>query len=87
MSALDLISHPLTGTPFGTALDLCLILAALVWLASAVTRECSWADRPWSLCPPACCLIVAASLDCAAPRAYQRSTPMLAPWPRFGGAQ
>lgn len=68
MPDFNLIPHPLTGMPFGTALDLCLILAALVWLASVVTRECSWVDRPWSLCPPAYCLIVAASLDFDAPR-------------------
>ena len=68
MPNLNLVPHPLTGTPFGTALDLCLILAALVWLASVVTRECSWVDRLWSLCPPAYCLIVAASLGFAVPR-------------------
>ena len=28
-----------------------------------VTRECSWVDRLWSLCPPAYCLIVAAGAD------------------------
>jgi len=65
---LNLVPHPLIGTPYGTALDLCLVLAALVRLASVITRECSWVDRLWSLCPPAYCLIVAASLDFAAPR-------------------
>lgn len=30
MPDLNLISHPLVGTPYGTALDLCLILAARV---------------------------------------------------------
>ena len=65
---MNLIEHPLTGTPFGTALDLCLIVAALVWLLGAITRECSWIDRLWSLCPPAYCLIVAAGTDFASPR-------------------
>ncbi|MDE2753533.1 MAG: hypothetical protein OXI83_13225 [Gemmatimonadota bacterium] len=57
MPNLNLIPHPLTDTPYGTALDLCLILAGLVWLASVTTRECSWVDRLWSLCPPVYCLI------------------------------
>ncbi len=63
MFDLNLISHPLTGTPFGTALDLCLILAALVWLMTAITRECSWVDRLWSITPPVYCLLVAAAAD------------------------
>ena len=68
MFDLNLIDHPLTGTPFGTALDLCLILAALVWLASVVTREYSWVDRLWSICPPVYCLVVAFGLHFASPR-------------------
>ena len=68
MPDLNLLPHPLTGTPFGAALDLCLILAALVWLASVVTRERYWVDRLWSLCPPAYYVLVAASLDFASPR-------------------
>ena len=39
MADLNLIPHPLTGTPFGAALDVCVILAALTWLASVITRE------------------------------------------------
>lgn len=65
---MNLIEHPLTGTPFGTALDLCLILAAVVWLLGAVTREFSWIDRLWSICPPVYCLIVAFGTDFASPR-------------------
>ena len=65
---MNLIEHPLAGTPFGTALDLCLIVAALVWLLGVITREYSWIDRLWSLCPPAYCLIVAAGTDFASPR-------------------
>ncbi len=61
MPDLNIISHPLTGTPFGAALDLCLILAALVWLMTAVTRECSWVDRLWSVTPPVYCLLVASA--------------------------
>ncbi len=56
---MNFVNHPLTGTPFGTALDLCIVLAAIVWLLSVVTRECSWVDRVWSICPPVYCLIVA----------------------------
>ena len=63
MPDLNIISHPLTGTPFGTALDLCLVLAALVWLMTAITRECSWVDRLWSVTPPVYCLLVAAAAD------------------------
>ncbi len=63
MPDINLIPHPLTGTPFGAALDLCVILAALCWLAAVVTREYSWVDRLWSICPPVFCLIVAAGAD------------------------
>ena len=43
-----------------TRLDLCIVIAAAAWLLSVITRECSWVDRLWSLCPPAYCLTVAA---------------------------
>ena len=57
VSALDLISHPLSGQPFGSSLDLCLCLVVLVWALSLVTGDCSkWLDRLWALTPPACCL-------------------------------
>ena len=65
---LDFLNHPLSGTPYGTALELCVVLAALAWLTSVITREYSWVDRLWSLCPPAYCLIVAAQADFASPR-------------------
>ena len=65
---LDFISYPLSGTPYGTALELALLLAALAWLTSVITREYSWVDRLWSLCPPTYCLIVAAQADFASPR-------------------
>ena len=68
MFDINLIAHPLRGTPFGTALDLCLILAALGWLWGTVRREYSWIDRVWTLCPPVFCLIVAAATDFASPR-------------------
>lgn len=57
---MNFIDHPLTGTPFGAALDLCLVLAALTWLFSVIRREYSWIDRLWPLCPPIYCLLVAA---------------------------
>ena len=63
MPDINLIPHPLTGTPFGAALDLCVILGALCWLAAVVTREYSWVDRLWSICPTVFCLIVAAGAD------------------------
>ena len=68
MFDINLIAHPLRGTPFGTALDLCLILAALGYLLGTVTRDYVWIDRVWSLCPPLYCLIVAAATDFASPR-------------------
>ena len=40
-----------------------MILAVLCWLAAVVTREYSWVDRLWSLCPPIYCLIVAFAND------------------------
>lgn len=68
MFDINLIAHPLRGTPFGTALDLCLILATVVWLVGAVTRDFSSIDRVWTICPPVYCLIVAAGMDFASPR-------------------
>ena len=68
MPDLGFIDHPLTGTPFGAALNLCLVLAALTWLLTAVTRECSWVDRLWSIAPPVYCLLVAASAGGHSPR-------------------
>ncbi|MYJ74819.1 MAG: DUF1295 domain-containing protein [Gammaproteobacteria bacterium] len=55
---MDWIDYPLAGTPFGTALVVCLILAATAWVLSLVTREVVWVDRAWSICPPVYCLIV-----------------------------
>lgn len=68
MFDINLIAHPLRGTPFGTALDLCLIVAVGVWLVGAVTRDFSSIDRVWTICPPVYCLIVAAGMDFASPR-------------------
>ena len=63
MPDLNFIRHPLVGTPYGTALDLCIVLAIAAYLLSVITREYSWVDRLWTICPPIYCLIVAASLD------------------------
>ena len=68
MPGLDFIPHPLSGTPFGTAFELCLVLALVAWLLSLITREVSWIDRLWSICPPVYCLIVAFALDFNSPR-------------------
>ena len=65
---LDFIGLPLSGTPFGAALELCLVLALVAWLLSVITREVSWIDRLWSICPPVYCLIVAASVGFDTPR-------------------
>ena len=55
--------NPLAGTPFGDMLILALVLAALCWLFSVLTREYSWVDRIWSICPPIYCIWVAWAAD------------------------
>ena len=60
MPGLDLFSHPLSGQPYGSALELCLVLVVLAWVVSLVSGDCcGWLDRLWSLCPPVYCLLVA----------------------------
>lgn len=78
MLGLDFIAHPLSGTPFGTALELCLVLALVAWLLSLITREVSWIDRLWSICPPIYCLIVAFALDFNSPRVTLMTTLVVA---------
>lgn len=63
MFGLDFIPNPLEGAPFGTALEVCLIIAFAGWLLSLIDREAGWIDRLWSLCPPVFCLIVAFATD------------------------
>lgn len=63
MFGLDFIPNPLDGSPYGTALQVCLILAFVGWFLSLVARESGWIDRLWSLCPPVYCLIVAFAVD------------------------
>ena len=53
-------THPLSGQPFGTALELCVLLVVFCWVAPLFARGHGWLDRLWSLCPPAYCLLVAA---------------------------
>ena len=55
--------NPLAGSPYGDMLILCLVLAALCWLLSVLTREYSWVDRLWSIAPPIYCLWVAGAAD------------------------
>ena len=55
-------------TPYGTALRVCLVLAFAAWFLSVVTREGSWIDRLWSICPPVYCLIVAFATGFQSPR-------------------
>ena len=63
MNSLNFINHPLVGTPYGSALDLCIVLATTCWVLSILTRECSWVDRLWSVVPAVYCLIVASDLE------------------------
>ena len=59
MPGPDLFSHPLSGQPYGSALELCVVLVVLAWVVSLVTGDCcGWLDRLWSLCPPVYCLLV-----------------------------
>ncbi len=58
----ELVSlNPLAGTPFGSALELCLILIVFCGVAAIVLRGNVLLDRLWSLCPPIFCLLVVAS--------------------------
>ncbi len=68
MPDLNFIPHPLAGTPFGTALDLCIVLIIACYALSIITREYAWVDRLWSLCPPIYCLIVAVETGFESPR-------------------
>ena len=63
MSFLNFINHPLVGTPYGSALDLCIVLAIACWVLSILTRDYSWVDRLWSVVPAVYCLIVAVDLE------------------------
>ena len=63
MNFLNFINHPLVGTPYGFALDLCIVLAIVCWVLSILTREYSWTDRLWSIVPAVYCLIVAVDLE------------------------
>lgn len=65
---INFIPHPLQGTPYGEALDLAVVLAIACWLLSVITREYSWVDRIWNLCPPLFCLMVAADADFSSAR-------------------
>ena len=68
MFEFGLFGHPLSGTPFGAALDLCIVLAAAIWLLSIFTREYSWIDRSWSICPMLYCLFVVIADGFQSPR-------------------
>ncbi len=65
---INFIPHPLQGTPYGQALDLAIVFAIACWLLSVITREYSWVDRIWSICPAIYCLIVAADSDFSSTR-------------------
>ncbi len=58
-----MIQHPLSGTPFGTALELCIALAMLCWILSVLTRDYCWVERLWTVVPAVYCLIVASDLE------------------------
>ena len=63
MNFFNFINHPLVGTPYGYALNLCIALAIVCWVLSILTREYSWTDRLWSIAPAVYCLIVAVDLE------------------------
>ncbi|MDE0250719.1 MAG: DUF1295 domain-containing protein, partial [Gammaproteobacteria bacterium] len=63
MEILNIFNHPLAGSPFGSALDLCILLAAFAWLLSVIVREYSWVDRIWPICPAVYCLMVAVDTE------------------------
>ncbi len=65
---INFVPHPLQGTPYGDALDLAIILAIACWLLSVITREYSWVDRLWTICPAIYCLIVAVESDFSSAR-------------------
>ena len=48
---MNMIPHPLQGTPMGVMLDLCVIFIITSYLLSIITREYSWVDRLWSIAP------------------------------------
>ena len=68
MIDINFIPHPLQGTPYGTALDLAILLAIACWVLSVLTREYSWVDRIWPICPGIYCLLVAADADFSSAR-------------------
>lgn len=68
MLDINFIPHPLLDTPFGSALDVCIILVIACYLLAVITREYSWVDRLWSICPPVYCLIVAVETGFESPR-------------------
>ena len=51
MIDVNFIPQLLQGTSYGIALDLAIIVAIACWLLSVITREYSWVDRIWSVCP------------------------------------
>lgn len=79
MFEFSIFGLPLAGTPMGTALDLCIVLAAAIWILSVITREYSWIDRSWSICPLLYCLVVAAWVSFQAPRVALMTT-LVALW-------
>ena len=68
MLNISFVPHPLQGVPYGAALDLAIILAITCWILSVVTREYSWVDRIWPICPAIYCLIVAAESNFSSTR-------------------
>ena len=63
-----IFDHALASTPIGTALDICIVLSVVLWFLSVITREYSWVDRVWSICPLLYCLLVVFALDSFSPR-------------------
>ncbi len=68
MFDINFIPHPLVGTPYGAALDLCIVFIICCYISAVVTRRYEWVDRLWSVCPPIYCLLVAAETGFESPR-------------------
>ena len=60
---MNFLNHPLVGTPYGTALDLTIVLAVVCYVLTWLTGKNSWVDRIWQICPAIFCWLVAFETD------------------------
>lgn len=54
--------------PLSTLALFCVVVSAVCWVLSVVTREYSWVDRLWSLAPPAYLWLLSAKTSFTEPR-------------------